>query len=270
MQLAMSFLVVPAVIYLGLCGYLYAAQRSMMYFPTPESHHPTAQVMRLDSDGANLKIWTVQRPGPGALIYFGGNAEDVAGSVDAFSSAFPRHSLYLVNYRGYGGSSGRPTESVLFADALTVYDRVAVQHSEIAVVGRSLGSGVAVYLASQRPVDRLALVAPFDSLAEVAKAHFPLLPVRLLLRDRYDSASHAATVDAPVLVVIAENDEIIPRVRSRALVEALPAGRVRVEEVRGVGHNTLDAAPRYLGSIQAFLDEPPTAPAAQPTQPADR
>lgn len=269
MQIAMSFLVVPAVIYLGLCGYMYATQRSMMYFPTPETDHPTAQVIRLDSDGASLKIWTVLRSGPKALIYFGGNAEDVAANLDAFSATFPRHSLYLVNYRGYGGSSGRPTESALFADALAVYDRIGEQHSEISVIGRSLGSGVAVYLASQRPVDRLALVTPYDSLAEVAKAHFPLLPVRLLLRDRYDSASRAAAVDAPVLVVIAENDEIIPRVRSQALVDALPARQVRVEAVRGVGHNTLDASPRYLGSIHAFLAEQPSAPAAEPLQPGD-
>jgi alpha-beta hydrolase superfamily lysophospholipase len=89
----------------------------------------------------------------------------------------------------------------------------------------------------------------------VAKAHYPLLPVRLLLRDRYDSASRASAVEAPVLVVIAENDEVIPRARSNALVDAFPARRVRVEEIRGVGHNTLDTSSRYLGSLQAFLTE---------------
>lgn len=256
MQIAMSFLAVAAVSYLGLCAYMYATQRSMMYFPTAETDHPTAQVMRLDNEGASLKIWTVARSGPKALIYFGGNAEDVAGSLDVFSATFPEHSLYLVNYRGYGGSSGRPTESALFADALAVHDRIAAQHSEISVVGRSLGSGVAIYLGSRRPLDRLVLVTPYDSLAEVAEAHYPLLPVRLLLRDRYDSASRAAAVDAPVLVVIAQNDEIIPRVRSQALVDALPARQVRVEVVRGVGHNTLDASPRYLRLIHAFLAEP--------------
>lgn len=258
MRIAMSFLAVPAVIYLGLCAYVYATQRSMMYFPTAETDHPTAQVMRLDSGGASLKIWTVPRLGPKALIYFGGNAEDVAGNLDAFAATFPGHSLYFVNYRGYGGSSGRPTESALFADALAVYDRIGKQHSGISVIGRSLGSGVAVYLASQRPVDRLALVTPYDSLADVAKSHFPLLPVRLLLRDRYNSADRASAVDAPVLVVIAENDEVIPRARSKALVDAFPARRVRVEEIRGVGHNTLDASPHYLRSIQAFLGEPST------------
>jgi pimeloyl-ACP methyl ester carboxylesterase len=253
----MSFLVVAAAIYVALCGYMYAAQRSMMYFPTPETDHPRAQVMRLESEGMSLKIWTVRRSGPEALVYFGGNAEDVGDNLDAFSAAFPRHSLYLVNYRGYGGSSGRPTESALFADALALYDRIAEQHSgsAISVVGRSLGSGVAVYLASQRPVDRLALVTPYDSLANVASAHFPLLPVRLLLRDRYDSAGRASAVEAPVLVVIAENDDVIPRARSNALVDAFPARRVRVEEIRGAGHNTLDTSSRYLGSIRAFLTE---------------
>jgi pimeloyl-ACP methyl ester carboxylesterase len=209
--------------------------------------------MRFDSEGESLKIWTILRPGSRALLYFGGNAEDVGDDIDAFSAAFPDHSLYLVNYRGFGGSSGRPTEAGLFADALALYDRVRTQQSEISVIGRSLGSGVAVYLASQRPVDRLALVTPYDNLVNVGRAHFPLLPVGMLLRDRYDSAGRSPAVNAPVLVVIAENDEVIPRARSEALVRAFRPDQVRVELIRGVDHNSLDVSPQYLGSVQAFL-----------------
>jgi pimeloyl-ACP methyl ester carboxylesterase len=253
MGTVMSFVAVVAAAYLALCALMFATQRSQIYFPTPESHHSGAQVLRLESHGERINVWHVPRPGVRALIYFGGNAEDTALDIDAFSVAFPDHSLYLVNYRGYGGSSGRPEEAGLLADALTVYDHVRTQHSDITAMGRSLGSGVAVHLASERPVTRLVLVTPYDSLVNVARHHFRFLPVGTLMRDRYDSASRASKVRAPVLVVIAEDDEIIPRARSEALVAAFPAEQVRTVLVSGQGHNTLDLAPAYLGSVAEFL-----------------
>ena len=249
----MSFLLVPAIVYLGFCAYLYATQRSMIYFPTAESAAAGAQVIPLESGGETLRILAITRPGTSALIYFGGNAEDVAANIDALSGALPEHSLYLVNYRGYGGSTGRPSEAALLADALAVHDHVRARHPRTSVMGRSLGSGIAVYLASERPTDRLVLVTPFDSLVNVARAHFRLLPVGLLLRDRYESSGHATGVDSPVLVVIAEHDEIIPRARSEALVQAFPAEQVRVALIPGAQHNSLDASPEYLASVRAFL-----------------
>jgi len=255
MRTIVSYLISFAVAYVAFCGWMYAIQRSQIYFPTAETHHPSAQAVRLDSQGARLKVWVVPRGGSQALIYFGGNAEDVAGNIDEFSEAFPEHSLYLVNYRGFGGSSGRPSESGLFADALVVYEHVRARHAEIAVMGRSLGSGVAVYLASQRPVARLVLVTAYDSLVNVAREHFRWLPVGLLLRDRYDSASRARAVTAPVLVVVAGEDEIIPRDRSEALAAAFAPGQVRVRLVTSAMHNTLDLSPEYLGAVRSFLEE---------------
>jgi pimeloyl-ACP methyl ester carboxylesterase len=260
MRSVTSFLVVPAIVYLGFCAYVYATQRSMIYFPTAASPAPGAEIVPLESGGETLRIVTITRPGPRALIYFGGNAEDVALNVDSLSLAIPEYSLYLVNYRGYGGSTGRPTEAGLFSDALEVYDHVRARHPQTSVLGRSLGSGVAVYLASERPVDRLVLVTPFDSLANVARTHLPVLPAGLLLKDRYESANRAPAVTAPVLTVIAENDEIIPRARSNALVDAFRPGQVRVAVIDDVRHNTLDTAPEYLASVGAFLAERPTGP----------
>jgi pimeloyl-ACP methyl ester carboxylesterase len=177
-----------AALYLLLCAWVYATQRGRIYFPTPEVDHPGAEALWLESQGERIKVWAVSRPGPRALIYFGGNADDAAAHIDLFAAALPEHSLYLVNYRGYGGSSGRPSESGLAADARAVYDHVRKAHPHIAVVGRSLGSGVAVCLAGERPVERLVLVTPFDSLVNLAKTYFGWLPVGLLLQDRYDSA----------------------------------------------------------------------------------
>lgn len=260
MRSVMSFLVVPAIVYVGFCAYIYATQRSMIYFPTPESAVAGAEVIPLENGGETLRILAVTRPGPRALLYFGGNAEDVAANIDALSLALPNHSLYLVNYRGYGGSTGRPSEAALFADALAVHDHVHARHPETSVMGRSLGSGVAVYLASRRPTENLVLVTPFDSLANVAREHFRLLPVGLLLKDRYESSTLAADVTARVLVVIAENDEIIRRARSQALVEAFPTQQVHVSIIRGAQHNSLDASPEYLASIRAFVADRSTGP----------
>ena len=253
MRILLPFVGAAVVAYLVLCAWVYATQRAQVYFPTPEVHQADAQVLWVDSQDERLKVWVVARPGPKALLYFGGNAEDVAGSIEPFSAAFPEHSLYLVNYRGYGGSSGRASEEALFTDALAVYDRVRTRHSGIAVMGRSLGSGVAMSLASERPVERLVLVTAFDSLVNVAKQHFRWLPVGLLMRERYDSASRASAVEAPVLVVIADQDEIVPRERSEALVSAFAAGQAQVVVAPGVGHNTLDLSPAYLVAVREFL-----------------
>lgn len=255
MQSVMSVVVTAALIYIGLCAWMYVTQRSQIYYPTPESDHRGAQVLWLQSGTQRIKVWKVPRPGPKALLYFGGNAEDVAGNIDGFVATFPEHSLYLVNYRGFGGSSGRPTETGLAADALAVYEQARTEHPDIAVMGRSLGSAVAMSLASRRPVSKLVLVTAYDSLVNVAKAHVRWLPVGLLLRDRYDSASLAPKVTSPVLVVIAGQDEIIPRARSEALLAAFPPGTVQVKVVPGTMHNTLDLSPEYLGSVAAFLRE---------------
>ena len=238
---------------MALVAFVYANQRSQIYFRTPESLHPLAQALWVDSEGERIKVWVVARPGSRALLYFGGNAEDVAGNVDLFTEAFPDRSLYLVNYRGYGGSSGRPTEAGLRADALAVFDHVRRERAEIAVMGRSLGSGVAVQLASERPVERLVLVTAYDSLVNVAREYFRWLPVGLLLRDRYESATRANEVEAPVLIVIAGEDEIISRERSEALAAAFAPGQAQVAVVPGVGHNTLDWSPAYLEAVRRFL-----------------
>ena len=249
-------LLVPLLAYLALCALMYFGQRSQIYFPVRESDPPGAAAIRLAmADGAELKIWVVPRPGARALVYFGGNAEDVAGNLPDFAAAFAAHSLYLVNYRGYGGSTGSPSEAALLADATAIYDHLGGRHPEISVIGRSLGSGVAVQLASVRNVHRLVLVTPYDSLVNVASEHFRYLPVGWLMRDRYESAKRVPAVRAPTLVVIAGADEIIPRGRSEALVAAFPAAQVRSEVLPGATHNGLDRMPQYLERVEEFLAE---------------
>jgi pimeloyl-ACP methyl ester carboxylesterase len=125
---------------------------------------------------------------------------------------------------------------------------VAQRGGDIVVVGRSLGSGVAVQLAAGRPRDigRVVLVTPYDSLVALAARLYPVFPVRWLLRDRYDSARHAPQIDAPTLLIAAEHDEVIPREHAEALAARFRAGLATLRVVDGVGHNDISQSPEYM------------------------
>jgi len=192
------------------------------------------------------------KDGPGALIYFGGNAEDVSLNMRSFSAGFPESAIYLLHYRGYGGSTGKPSEGALFADALTLFDEVHSEHPQITVVGRSLGSGIAVYLASLRPVSRLVLVTPYDSLQELAALQFPYLPVKWLLLDKFESWRFAPHVTAPTLIITAENDEVIPRANSELLQSRFKSGVTSFKTVAGAGHNTISESADYMDLLQGL------------------
>lgn len=250
----MTIISIAALIYAGFCVFIYASQRNAIYYPTPEVHMPEVADIRLESDGETLKIWRLAHAdGVNAIIYFGGNAEDVSGNIPEFRNIFPQHNVYLVNYRGYGGSTGTPTEMGLYKDALAVFDQIRSRYTYISVIGRSLGSGVATYLATQRDIDRLILVTPFDSIENVAKKALSILPVSLLLKDKFDSYGRVAEINAPVLVVTAENDEVIPSRHSDALAEAFPDSQVTVEVIADTGHNTIGTSPRYAKVLSMFL-----------------
>jgi pimeloyl-ACP methyl ester carboxylesterase len=249
-----SLIKIGVLAYLGIAAYLYLAQRSLMYFPTPEVASGDVAFEYLESDGLQLKLWTVgDSQARRALIYFGGNAENVYFNADYFRNLFPQHRVYLVNYRGYGGSEGEPTERGLFADALRIFDLVDSRHDSVAVIGRSLGSAVAVYLASQRPAERLLLATPPDSVVALAQSMYPLFPVGWLLKDRYESVRYAAGVTVPTKVLIAEHDRIVPPRHSLALVAAFDATPVEYVTIEAAGHNGLSNVEQYWREMREFL-----------------
>lgn len=245
--------VLAAGVYAVLCTLLYLAQDRLLYLPTREVRLAGVRAIRLQCNDANLKIWELHPQAPGALIYFGGNAEDVSADLADFDAAFPDHAVYLVNYRGYGGSTGRPSEAALVSDAVATYDRVSEHHPHVTVIGRSLGSGVAIALATRRPIDRLALVTPYDSIANVAADHFPWFPVRWLLRDRYDSLRRIGAVRVPVLALLAEHDQVVSAARSAALLEAIPAAIRHTLLIGGATHNDISSSPAYFRSLREFV-----------------
>ena len=238
-----------ALLYLGLCALLFFFQRSLIYFPQPAAAVGSVPTITLATSQGEVIVTTRPRPGAAAVLYFGGNAEDVRRSLPELAAAFPEQALYLMHYRGYGGSAGSPSEAALLSDALALFDRVAPDHAQVVAVGRSLGSGVAVYLASVRPVARLVLVTPYDSLQEIAAGQFPIFPVRWLLRDRFDAGRHAPRVTAPTLLLAAEHDEIIPGASTQQLYRRFAPGVASLQVLPGTGHNTISAAPGYAALL---------------------
>jgi pimeloyl-ACP methyl ester carboxylesterase len=225
-----------ALAYGGLCLLMAVAQRSFIYFPQPAAD-PSNQ-LELLVDGTRVRVAQRSHRGPRALIYFGGNAEDVSLTRAELAALLPETALYLLHYRGYGGSEGRPSEVAIRADAQALFAHVAQRHSSITVVGRSLGTGPAVHLAASRPVQRLVLLVPFDSLLAVARHAMPWLPVDLLLRDRWDAAAEAPRVQAPTILVAAANDLVVPARHARALQRAFSPGVAELRVVPELDHNT--------------------------------
>jgi pimeloyl-ACP methyl ester carboxylesterase len=193
-------------------------------------------------------------PGAPLVVYFGGNAEEVSWMIEDALTRTPGVAWLLTSYRGYGASGGSASEAAIFADALAWHDYAVkdLKPGKVFVLGRSLGSGAAVYLAAERPVSGVLLAAPYDSMVEVARHHYPWLPVSLLLKHRFDSASRAPGIRAPLLCLVAGSDEIIPPARARRLYDAW-AGPKRWVALEEAGHNTTDSHPMFWQNVTDFL-----------------
>lgn len=223
--------------------------------------------------GADVTSYALERPGallrgrivhgeqPGALLYLGGNAEHVTRWGDRFREHVPHRATYLVAYRGYGASTGEPSERLIVDDAIAVYDDLCTRHDRVAVLGRSLGSGVAVQVAAARDVDRLVLVTPFDSLVAVIRSLLPLplpgfvrdrLPVQWLLAEQFDSARHAGRITARVLVLRSGRDDVVLPARTDKLLARLPADTT-VVDLADDDHVSLAERDAYWEAISEFL-----------------
>ena len=211
--------------YLALCGFMYLRQRQLLYRPTKSTPltPQSEEVVPAQGQHPLLRGW-VDRPGQAkALVYFGGASEDVDLRRKMMFKHFPEHTLYFVPYRGFGPNSHLECEEApLKMDALRLVNHVMLHHSHIDVVGRSLGTGMAVHVASQLPVQAVGLITPYDSILEVARNRYRMFPITHMLRDRFESWKDAAQVHAPVLACLAETDTVVPWVRTKALLKHFP------------------------------------------------
>ena len=258
----MEWIVILAAILIGVPAAAWLAQERLIFFPQPiiSIAHLPAEAKPLEivaTDGTRLRGWmrdAIALPAP-VVVYFGGNAEEVSGTLA--DPRWPRDwAIVAINYRGYGASEGTPGEAALVADAHVIFDAISVRPDvdarRMVALGRSLGTGVAVKLAAARPIAGLILVSPYDSLVALGRTHYPLLPVSMLLRHRFDSAADAPNLHVPLLAIVAESDSIIPRERSRALYDAW-AGPKSWAVVRSTDHNTLSAPDAFWARVAEFL-----------------
>jgi esterase/lipase len=240
--------------YVGMGLFLYLNQRDFLYFPTPDT--PTAyKNMTLQNEGASINVIILNEGHKNAILYFGGNAESMAKSSDYIAKQFPAFTVYLMDYRGYGGSTGEPTEEGLYSDALKLYDTIKPKHNRISIGGRSLGSGIATYVAAYREVSKLALITPFDSIVNVAYGRYPIYPVSFLLHDKYDSESRIKNIKAKTFIVMAQNDRIITKERTQQLIDAFDPSQLEVKIIKNRGHIDISSDATYYKIMQDFIGE---------------
>jgi len=242
---------------------MYFFQRKMLYFPTQEPEETHFQVQIIDSDGLKIKVVVDNPEFEQAVIYFGGNGENVYEAAKRMKGAFADRAAYYVNYPGYGGSTGTPAENTIIQAARDVYTYVSHRHHSPALVGRSLGTGVAVNLASEYAVPRLVLISPYGSIDEVASSHYPFLPTRWLLKDKFESASLANEITANVLIIMAADDKVIAPKHSLDFVEAFKkdlsskelSQRLKIQIYADADHNNVHLHSGFLQQISDFLGE---------------
>jgi fermentation-respiration switch protein FrsA (DUF1100 family) len=244
-------------------------QRRLIYLAGPGNVPAAATILHAGedvafdtADGLPLRGWFVPATtgqSQATVLVLNGNAGNrVARAPLAAELSRAGLSVLLLDYRGYGGNPGRPSQSGLLADARAAYayltGRGDVDPARLVYFGESLGAAVAVQLAVERPPMALVLRSPFTSLADVGRVHYPFLPVRLLLKDRYSSIERVGGLRSPTLVLAGARDGIVPWQQSRRLAEAIPEPK-RFVLIPNADHNSFEllAGRRLIGEVVRFV-----------------
>jgi len=266
---AVSVVVIMALALLLVLGVVWVFQRRFIYFPSQVLPDVAAvlpgaeEVTFPTEDGLMLAAWWLPGSGDangGTVVVFNGNAGNRGDRAPLARALTKRgYSVLLLDYRGYGGNPGSPTEDGLLTDgeAAVAYleTRADVDADRLAYFGESLGAAVAIGLAEQRPPAALVLRSPFASLPEIGSYHYPFLPTSILLWDRYPNLERIREIEVPVLVVAGSADSIVPVAQSRRLYEAASEPKVFVM-IEGADHNDLElsAGDQMVAQIADFLD----------------
>lgn len=259
-------LLVLFVAYLVVVVLVYARQDRLLYFPTRELTSSPAHydldfytVAIHTNDGEQLHGWWIPaRQERAALLFFHGNAGNISGRLEA-ARLFNRLglSVLLFDYRGYGQSTGTPSEAGLYSDAEAAWqelNRRSQGDRPRLIYGRSLGTGPATWLASQTSPAALILESPFTSIPDVAAQHYSFLPVHLLATNRFDNRARIEQINVPLLILHSPTDEVIPFSHGQTLYDAArqPKSLVRLDGGHNDGH--LATGARYSDSLGQFLD----------------
>lgn len=254
-----------ALVWVALLAYMSAMENRFLYFPvrelqaTPGDYGLRGEELRLTaSDGVALYGWWIRAGGRQVVLLFHGNAGNISHRLDRAKLFADRLGvdLFLVDYRGYGRSQGKPSEAGLYRDGLATYEAARARGfaaERIVLMGESLGCAVAADVAVTRPSAGVALETPFLSVPALARKHYPFVPT-FLIRSRFDLESKIRRVTPPKLFLVAERDEIAPASHGRKLFE-LAAPPKELFVIPGAGHNDtyVVGGERYLAVWKRFL-----------------
>ena len=253
MKSIFSIVKILVIAYFSIAIIIYFFQRAFLYFPQKGLGIVTEKEVAIRNERVVLRGWVLNEGKEKAILYFGGNAERIENNIALFKDIFSEYTVYLINYRGYGISDGRPTEANLYKDAIHIYDEIKDKHNKISLIGRSLGTGVATYTASKRPTDKLVLIAPYDSIKKMAQQIFWMYPVSIMLKDKFESDCRVKEISSETMIMIAENDEIIPRRRTELLISQFKPEQLTVKIIDGATHNTISIFPEFFKSLKLFF-----------------
>lgn len=249
-------------LYVGLAVVVYFAQRSLMYFPETIHTAPAAaglpeaeEVPLTASDGVGSIAWHVPpRGGKPVILYYHGNGGALRYRVERFRKLIADGiGLVALEYRGYGGSNGSPSEQGLIADGEAAYAYAAARYqaTQLVLWGESLGSSVAIAIAAEKPVGRIILEAPFTSALAVAERYYWYLPVRLLMKDQFRSDERIGKVKAPLMIMHGVHDRVVPYAMGERLFDLANQPKHIVRFLDG-GHEDLDGN-GALNAVARFL-----------------
>ena len=228
--------IVVAILYVGICTLLYFNQDDLLFHPKPKTLKEVSEILKMAPDLDTLSFVmndgnrtcgyiyndTIKEKLP-LVLYFGGNAEEVS-HLSEKKNYFPNTIMVLINYRSFGLSQGIISEKNMFSDALEVYDKLItnpnIDANNVIVIGRSIGTGVATYLSSQRETKATILITPYESMIDVAQEKYPFVPIGLLIKHPFKSNEYATSITTPVLALISKNDQIIPIKHAYNLLDA--------------------------------------------------
>lgn len=249
--------------YAAVCAVAYGFQQLLLYRPPRLPRHlavPDA-VIPAGHQGPALRGW-IDNPGHRhALIYLGGSSEPIQLRREALAEAFPHHTRFVIPYRGFGPNRGLAIkEEDLKADTLRVFDWITAELGEtlqgIDVLGRSLGTGLALHLAANRPVRRLGLITPYDSILAVARDRYRWLPIGVILRDRFEAWRDAPLIRMPVLAVLAEVDHVTTFLRWEGLRQHLIAP-LQEWVAPGTNHSSISESSAMWQTLGQFFGVEP-------------
>jgi uncharacterized protein len=261
--------IVVAILYIGICTLLYVNQDDLLFHPQPKTLVEVSKILEAAPEFDTLTF--VMKDGNRTcgyiskdtikeklllVLYFGGNAEEVS-HLSEYKTYFPNTVMALINYRSFGLSQGVISEKNMFSDALEVYDKLIanpeIDENNVIVIGRSIGTGVATYLSSQRKTNGTVLITPYENMIDVAFEKYPFVPISLLIKHRFESDTYAPNISSPMLALISANDQIIPKHHAYKLKEAWK-GKTDALEVNE-DHNSIMSSEEVWKKIEVFVRE---------------